>query len=283
MPRISVVTDSGADLYEPMAHMYSIHEVPAVVRVGEAVFLDGEITPAEFWRAVFPNAMRPRVSPPSALAFHGSFASLLERNDHVLCLTSSDKLAGAYRAALKASQHFHGDVTVFDTRALSLAQAYQVIVAAEAIAQAQPLPDVIRLLHSVRARTHAFICPDTTEYVRTGGRLDRTLRTIEPILQRLRMRVLLRVKDGQLAILGTSFSQTHGVWRMRREIIRRGQAEMLTVVHTQRPTEAQALAQRLAAAFRFPQEEVLITDAGPVFSCLFGPGAIAASIVQRSR
>lgn len=283
MARIGVVTDSGADLYEPMAHMYSIHEVPATVRVGEAVFLDGEITPAEFWNAVHPNAMRPCVSPPSDLAFYRAFASLLQKSDHVVCLTSSDKLAGAYRSALKASLHFHGEVTVFDTYALSLAQAYQVIAAAEAIAQAQPLPDVIRLLRSIRARTHAYICPDTTEYLRTGGPLDRTLRTIEPILRRLRMRLLLNVKGGELAILGTSFSQAHAVWRMRREIIRRGPPEMLTIVHTQRPTEAQALAQRLAETFRFSQEEVLITDAGPVFSCLFGPGAIASSIVQRNR
>jgi len=283
MPRISVVTDSGADLYEPMAHMYSIHEVPAVVRAGKSVFLDGEITPAEFWRVASLDVAPPSASPPSAPAFHNAFASLLERNDGVLCLTSSDKITGAYRSAREASEQFHGRVTVHNTRALSLAQAYQVIVAAELIAQAQPLPDVIRLLRSVRARTHVVICPDTTEYVRIGGTLERTLRTIEPILQKLRMRVLLRVKDGQLVILGTSFSPAHGVWRMQREIISRGPAEMVAVMHTQRPTEAQALAERLAAAFQLRLEDVLITDAGPVFSCLFGPGAMAASIVQRSR
>ena len=97
------------------------------------------------------------------------------------------------------------------------------------------------------------------------------------------MRLLFSVRGGELVILGTSFSQAHAVWRMRREIVRRGPPEILTVVHTQRPAEAQALAQRLAETFHFAQEEVLITDAGPVFSCLFGPGAIAASIVQRSR
>jgi len=283
MPRIGVVTDSGADLSEPMAHMYSIREVPVTVRAGDTVFADDAWTSGQFWSVAHHYTTHPRVSGPSPLMFYRAFATLLERSDHILCLTSSEKLGKAYQSACTASQQFGNSVTVLDTHSLSLAQAYHAVAAAEAIAAGLPLPEIIRLVLSIRDRTHMLICPDTTRHIRTGRRVDRILRAIEPILQSSRMKALLRVKNGQLTIVGTALSRAHGVRRVRREIVRRGPAEMLTVTHTRLPGPARDLAHDLARALDFPVKDVLVAEAGPVLYTLFGRGAIAASIVQRSR
>ena len=283
MPRIGVVTDSGADLSEPMAHMYSVREVPVTVRAGDTVFADDEWTSSQFWSVAYHHSAHPRVSGPSPLTFYRAFATLLERSDHILCLTSSEKLGEAYQSACTASQQFGNSVTVLDTLSLSLAQAYHAIAAAEAIAAGLGLNEIIRLVLSIRDRTQMLICPDTTLHVQTGGRIDRILRTIEPILQSSRMKALLRVKNGQLTIMGTALSHAQGVRRVRREIIRRGPAEMLTVTHTRLARPAHELAHDLARALDFPVKEVLVAEAGPVLYSLVGPGAIAASIVQRSR
>jgi len=283
MPRIGVVTDSGADLSEPMAHMYSIREVPVTVRAGDTVFADDAWTSGQFWSVAHHYTTHPRVSGPSPLMFYRAFATLLERSDHILCLTSSEKLGEAYQSACTASQQFGNSVTVLDTHSLSLAQAYHAVAAAEAIAAGLPLPEIIRLVLSIRDRTHMLICPDTTRHIRTGRRIDRILRAIEPILQSSRMKALLRVKNGQLTIVGTALSRAHGLRRVRREIVRRGPAEMLTVTHTRLPGPARDLAHDLARALDFPVKDVLVAEAGPVLYTLFGRGAIAASIVQRSR
>jgi len=283
MPRIGVVTDSGADLSEPMAHMYSIREVPVTVRAGDTVFADDAWTSGQFWSVAHHYTTHPRVSGPSPLMFYRAFATLLERSDHILCLTSSEKLGEAYQSACTASQQFGNSVTVLDTHSLSLAQAYHAVAAAEAIAAGLPLPEIIRLVLSIRDRTHMLICPDTTRHIRTGRRVDRILRAIEPILQSSRMKALLRVKNGQLTIVGTALSRAHGLRRVRREIVRRGPAEMLTVTHTRLPGPARDLAHDLARALDFPVRDVLVAEAGPVLYTLFGRGAIAASIVQRSR
>ena len=283
MPRIRIVTDSGSDLSEAMADMYSIREVPVTVRAGDTVFADDEWTSRQFWSVAHHYAVRPTVSGPSPLAFYRAFVALLEQSDHVLCLTSSENLGEAYQSACTASQQFGNSVTVLDTHSLSLAQAYHAIAAAEAIAAGLCLHEIIRLVLSIRDRTHMFICPDTTQHIQTGRRIDRILRTIRPILQSSRMKALLRVKNGQLTIAGTALSRAHGLRRMRREIVRRGPAEMLTVTHTRLAGPARDLARALARALDFPVRDVLVAEAGPVPYSLVGPGAIAASIVQRSR
>ena len=283
MPRLRIVTDSASDLSEAMANMYSIKEVPVTVRADDTVFADDEWTSRQFWSVAHHYTAHPTVSGPSPLAFYRAFIALLKRTDHILCLTSSEKLGEAYQSACTASQQFGNSVTVLDTLSVSLAQAYHTIAAAEAIAAELCLHEIIRLVLSIRERTHMYICPDTTQHIRTGRRTDRILRTIEPMLQSTRMKALLRVKNGQLTIVGTALSRAHGLRRVRREIVRHGPAEMLTVTHTRQPGPARDLARDLARALGFPIKDVLVAEAGPVLYSLVGRGAIAASIVQRSR
>ncbi len=122
MPKIAIVTDSACDLPEGLQNRHGIKVVPLVVRFGTEVYLDGQLTLGEFWNKARQGPPHPETSQPSAGMFEEAFAPLVEQGYHIICLVITSKHSGTFNSAYAASQSFPGQVTVFDTLSLSLAQ-----------------------------------------------------------------------------------------------------------------------------------------------------------------
>nr|MBC7245847.1 DegV family protein [Chloroflexota bacterium] len=282
MPKIAIVTDSGADLPQELCARYGITVVPLVVRFGEEVYLDGQLSVDEFWKKAEKGPPYPQTSQPATGMFEQVFAELIGQGNHVLCLTITSKHSGTLNSAYAAAQNFPGQVTVFDTLSLSLAQAYQAITAAKAAAEGKSLEEILTQLENIRARTHLFIVLDTIEYLRRGGRADQIIPVLERVVRMLNIKPILEVIDGQLKLLGAARSREKGLERIQQEIASRAPAEMLIVVYTRQTNAAAApsFARTLAECIHFPLEQVMMTETGAVLSSHAGPGVIAAAIVQ---
>ena len=280
MPKIAVVTDSACDLPQTVLDQYGITLVPLVVRFGTDVYLDRQLTLDEFWQKA--QSTPPQTSQPSAGMFEQVFAPLVEQGHHVICLVITGRHSGTYNSAYIAAQKFPGQVTIFDTLSLSLAQGYQAITAARAAAEGRSVEEIIALLESVRARIHLFIGLDTIEYLRRGGRADKLMPVLQRVVRVMNIKVLLKLVDGQLELLGVARSRKKSMQRIQQEVMRYAPAEMLIVAHTRRGDEVTGFARALAEQLNFPFEQVLLGEAGPILSSHAGPGVMAAAIVQRA-
>lgn len=283
MAKIAVVTDTGADLTPALCAQYGITVVPLVVRFGEEVYLDGQLSVEEFWNKVQKGPPYPQTSQPATGMFEQAFAELIRQGNHVLCLTITSKHSGTLNSAYAAAQNFPGQVTVFDTLSVSLAQAYQAMTAAKAAAEGKNLTEILTQLESIRARTHLFVALETIEYLRRGGRADQVIPVLERVVRVLNIKPILEVVDGQLKLLGAARSREKALERIQQEIASRAPAEMLIVAYT-RQTDAAAVptfARTLAERVHFSFEQLMITETGAVLSSHAGPGVIAAAIVQR--
>jgi DegV family protein with EDD domain len=282
MADIAIVTDRGCDLSQEQRERYGITIVPLMVRFGNEVLLDdGQLTADEFWHKVHASPVHPESSQPSSGMFEEAFRPFVERGQHVLCPVITGKLSGTYNSAHAASQSFPGQVTVFDTMSLSLAQAYQVIVAARAAAEGQPRDAIIARLEGIRERTHVFIALDTIEYIERGGRAAAALSALNRVLSALSIKPLLRLGDGELKPLGAARTQAGARRRIEREIERLGPPEMLAVLHTRHGDEVGDFVTRLAEIKDYPRDQVLSVEAGPALSVHAGPGVWAAAMVER--
>ena len=283
MDKIAIVTDRACDLPQALVERYGIHLVSLVVRFGTEVHLDdGQLTADEFWKKAEETSLHPETSQPSAGMFEQAFAPLVERDYHVLCLVITSKHSGTYNSAHAAAQSFPGQVTVFDTLSLSLAQGCQVIVAARAAAEGRPVEEIVAMLESIRSRTHMFIAFDTIEYLRRGGRFARLMPVLDRAARALSLKPIIIVRDGELRLFGVARSLKKAMARIQQEIVRRAPAEMLVAVHTRRADEVEPFARALAELIDFPFEQVMIAEAGPALSSHAGPGVIGAAIVQRT-
>jgi len=281
MSKIAVVTDSGSDLPQELRERYNIKVVPLVVRFGTETYLDGQLTPDEFWEKVLRGPFHPQTSQPSVGMFEEAFAPLVEQGYHVICPTLTSKHSGTFNAAYTAAQSFPGRVTVFDTFCASLGEGYQAIVAAKAAAARRSVEDIIALLKSVRARTRLIACLDTIEYVRRGGRIDQVIPTLERMVRVLNIKVLVQVIDGEVKPLGAVRSFAKGIQRVQQELAKSGPAEMLAAIHTRLGDKVAGFAQSLAERLSFLAEKVIIAELGPALASHGGPGMIGGVVVQR--
>ena len=282
MSDIAIVTDRGADLTPEQQREYGVTVVPLIVRFGEEVILDdGSLSADDFWRRVERDASPPETSQPSAGMFEKTFAPLVAAGRHVLCPLITGKMSGTCNAAHAAAQRFPGQITVFDTRSLSLGQAFQVLAAATAARQGVSLDAIIQMLEGMRARSHLLIALDTVEYLKRGGRAGKVMPLLDRVARALNIKPLLRLADGEFQVVGAARSMAKAIRRIADEFAALAPAEALAVVHTRRSEEAAALADLLAPAVGLPRDATLITEAGPALSAHAGPGTMAAAMIAR--
>lgn len=282
MPKIAIVTDTGADLTPAQQAQYGITVIPLVVRFGTETYQDDQLTLDQFWTKVHQGPPFPATSQPPTGLFEEAFRSLIAQGNHVLCLCITSKHSGTLNSAYAAAQSFPGQVTVFDTLSLSLAQAYQAITAVQMAAQGHSLEEILARLDSIRARTHFCIALDTIEYLRRGGRADQVMPLLESVVRVLNIKPLLGVVDGQLKPLGAARSREKSWRHIVQELSKHVPAEAVIVAHTRLAAEAPGFARTLAEQLNFPLEQIPIAETGAILSSHAGPGVMAAAVVQRS-
>ena len=281
MADITIVSDAGCDLTREQARSLGIAIVPLVVRFGDDVDDDGSLDTEAFWRRVEESPPYPETSQPSPAAFEAAFAPLVEAGRQVVCPLISERLSGTMNAARLAARRFGDLVRVFDTRSLSLAQAQQVLRAAEHARRGTVLDRLLQDLADVRDRTRLVIMLETLDFLRRGGRASRPLPVVRRVTRVLRVRPLLRLVDGELKPLGVARSRRHGAEALLRAVLASGPVEALAVAHTRSPEEAGTLADLAAEATGLDRDAVPVHEAGPALASHAGPGVLALAAVGR--
>jgi DegV family protein with EDD domain len=282
MTRVRVVTDSGADLAAGVVARLGITVVPLVVRFGDQIYLDGQLSADELWRKIAAGPHHPGTSQPAVGVFEETFASLVEAGCPVLCLTITSKHSGTFNSAWAAAQRFGGRVRVMDTLSLSLGQGFQVLAAAHAAAKGKDLAEVTRLAEQARECTQLFILLDTIEHIRRGGRADVLIPVLDRVTKLLAIKPVLRLVDGQLSLHSMARSYERGLAHIQREAIQRQPVERLAVVHVRYPEAAERMAQALAEKLSFPLKDIVIAEAGPALSVHGGPKVVGVAVVQQA-
>jgi DegV family protein with EDD domain len=282
MPKIAIVTDTGADLTPAQQAQYGITVVPLVLRFGTETYFDNQVALDEFWAKARHGPPFPATSQPPTGLYEEAFRSLIAKGSQVLCLCITSKHSGTVNSAYAAAQSFPGQVTVFDTLSLTLAQAYQAITASQMAAQGHGLDEILARLEGIRARTHFGIALDTIEYLRRGGRADQVMPVLERVCRVLNIKPLLGVVDGQLKLLSAARSREKSWQHIIHELSKHVPAEAVFVAHTRLTAEAPGFARTLAEQLHFPLEQIPIAETGAILSSHAGPGVMAAAVVQRS-
>jgi DegV family protein with EDD domain len=282
MSKIAIVTDTGADLTPAQQAEHGIQVVPLTVTFGTETFQDNQLTLDQFWARVKAGGHPATSQPPSGL-YEQVFRPLVEAGNQVLCVCITSKHSGTFNSAWAAAQAFPGQVTVFDTLSLSLAQAYQAITAARMAREGADLADILRRLESVRARTHFALALDTIESLRRGGRASQIIPVLERVVKVLSIKPLLEIRDGQLKLLGAARSRDKSHKQIIDELAKHTPVEAAVVCHTRSGDIAPGFAAALAGRLGVPVESILIAETGAILASHAGPGVMAAGVVQAER
>jgi DegV family protein with EDD domain len=281
MADVRVVTDSGADLSPEVVERLGITVIPLVVRFGETVYLDGELSIDEFWDKVSQGPHHPATSQPAMGVFEQAFAQLVDAGHPVLCVTITGRHSGTYHGAMSAARGFGDRVKVLDSQFLSLAQGFQVIAAAQAAVEGRHLEEVAAHAERVRERTRLLILLDTIEYIHRGGRADVMVPLLSRVTKVLQIRPVLNMVDGQLGLQGLVRSYGRGLEFLEQEATRLQPVEDVAVMHVRGQQMAQDLARRLAEDLGVAHERIWVAETGPLLATHSGPRVVGVVVVRR--
>ncbi|MGH2535020.1 MAG: DegV family protein [Thermomicrobiales bacterium] len=275
---VTVVTDSTADIPGPLAASLGIRVVPLSVRFGEQTFLDGvELSPAEFLAKLVASPELPKTSQPPTTAFETVFREEIDSGRQVVCLTIASRLSGTFNSARLAAEAVAPDrIHVVDSGTVTMHLGWGAVVAAQSAAHENAV-QVTAAARNALGRSHLYALLETLEYVYKGGRIGKAAQLFGSMLA---IKPILTVRDGEVTPL-----ERVRTWRKaldRLVELARGHAPLasLAILHAGNPTDAAALADRLADLV--PPDQLVTAEAGPVISTYAGPGAVGVMPLSRT-
>ncbi len=274
---VALVTDSSADLPDPVLDRHHIALVPLQVVFGDETFRDRvELKPEEFYRRLREARELPTTSQPTPADFVRVLRDARSEADEVVAVLLSAALSGTFASAQAAVRAAGiSGIHLVDSRSASLGLGMLALRGAELAESGWSAGAIAGELERVRARAGMLLTVDRYDNLLRSGRVSRGkawlagMLDVKPILSldaggrvipvdrvRGRDQVVPRV----LALLDRRLTP-------RPRVIRFG------VAHAEAPETAERVRNALVAAYQ--PRECFVTLATGVLATHVGPGAWA--------
>ncbi len=278
--KVAIITDSSCNLpKEYINKVENLTIVPLSISINDQQYRDQvEISSAEVYSKIDTHTIK--TSLPSladiTLAIEDAFE---EGYEQVLFLTISSGLSGTFNAVRLAIEDMEGDITVYDTKTLSMAQGFLVMDAVRLInEEGKTVEETITLLDDLRKnKLMASFTIDTLKYLRAGGRIGKVEGTIADILK---IKPIIYVnEDGVYDTLAKARGSRRAISKTIEAMVDRfGDKKINLAIHYgDNLDKATMLLERLKE--RLNVQDSILIEITPVLGIHTGPSMIA-TIVQ---
>lgn len=281
--KVTIVTDSAADLPEAIAERYAIHRVPVRVNLDGRDYLDKVgLATAEFYQRMAASQQLPRTSQPPPGDFRRQFEFLSAHHPAVVYVGLSRAISGTLQSAEHAAARIENNrIHVFDSINVAGGQALLAWRGAELADAGADADAILRELERLRPRTLTWaMARDITHAVR-GGRIPAWA---APAVRFTGLTPVAKVNtDGKLAIAGGLIAKALApeafaayVAKRARKTLGAGTRLRAIVGHC----DALADGERLLAALRerLDLAEAYLVETGPAIGAHAGHGTLVASV-----
>jgi DegV family protein with EDD domain len=281
MPQIAIITDTDCSLPQDLAARYHIQQAPITVQFGEESYLTGiDIDDAALFERVDRERQLPTTAAPSPGQFLEAYQTAFKNGaETVLCFTVSSAISTTYTSAVTARELLpEREITIVDTRQLSLAQGFIVLAAAEAAQQGASQEDCLARARAVGERVHLFTALSTVKYLAMSGRIGSIAAGMAGLLS---IKPILTSRHGKLDMLEKVRTQRKS-WERLIELTSEAAAgrplERLGIAHVAALPAAQDFAQQLRARLNCPAD-ILFAELTPGLSVHTGSGLVGVVFV----
>jgi DegV family protein with EDD domain len=282
MPKIALITDTDSSLPAEVAKKYNIVQVPIMVQFGEESFKADELDDRSVFAKVDQLGKLPKTSAPAPGQFVEAYQSAFAQGyDAVICITVSSEISATYAAALSAAQIMpEKEITVLDSKSLSMGQGFMVLAAAEALEKTGSKANALAAAQSTGERVHFFAALSTLKYLAMSGRVGHLAAGIASLLD---VKPILTIRGGKLEMLEKVRTQKKAWERaigLTVETAAGSPIERMAIVHVNALENAQKLEEQLRSFLPCP-DEILYAELTPGLSVHAGAGLVGIVSVIR--
>lgn len=279
MRKVSVVTDSTADIPPQIAADLDISIVPCFVMFGDESFLDGvTLTRAQFYARLASSPLSPTTASPSAGAFEEMYARIGRPGDAILSIHLAAALSSVYQVAQLGSRAaLAAPVTVYDSASTSMGLGWQVIAAARAARRGESLAEIVSRLDRMKGRVYVLAALDTMEFLRRSGRVGWARALIGQVLD---VKPIVRLYQGSVDLVDRVRTRARMLTRLVEMVTSLGPLESLAVLHSSTPAAAARLLEAVAG---LAPGEVPVVEVTPIIGVHVGPNGLGLAAVVKTR
>ncbi|MCJ7718036.1 MAG: DegV family EDD domain-containing protein, partial [Anaerolineales bacterium] len=149
---IAIISDTDTSLPSSSLDEYGIRQVSITIHFGEEILKAcSDITDEGLVERVQREGKLPTTAAPSPGDFSEAYQEAFDNGaGEIICLTVSGDVSATYAAALTAKELHPGkDITVFDTKSISMGQGFMVLKAAELAGEGKSKEEILAAVEDV--------------------------------------------------------------------------------------------------------------------------------------
>ena len=199
MEKIKIITDSTLDLPADLVREKGIEVLPLLINFGEESYLDGvEINTHDMLERIEKENILPTTAQVTPSRFEETFKKYLDEGYKIVTLTLSSEMSGTYQSACIAKNMLESDdIVVIDSRNVTSGLGVLGLKACEFRDNGDNIFEIEEKIKNLIPKVKSSLSFESLENLVRGGRLSKTAGTIGSVLG---LRLILEVKDGQMAV-----------------------------------------------------------------------------------
>ncbi|MGB3160242.1 MAG: DegV family protein [Carnobacterium sp.] len=196
MNKISIVTDSSAQLSLEEIKVLGIHILPVSILIDGKTYIDGiDIGKVEFMELMEKSTSLPKTSQPALGKFIELYDELGKDGGEVISIHMTESFSGTVDAARQAAKMTETKVTVIDSTFTDRGLSFQVIEAAKLALNGVEESIILDEIERIKQYTRLFICIRTLDNLIKGGRISRVMGAVSHMMD---IKLMLEMVDGSL-------------------------------------------------------------------------------------
>ncbi len=281
--KIAIISDTDTSLPASTLGEFDIRQVSITIHFGEEILKAcSDITDEQLVERVKKEGVLPTTAAPSPGDFSIAYQEAFDNGaDEIICLTVSADLSATYQAAVSAKDLLPGkEITVFDTKSISMGQGFMVLKAAELAQAGKSKDEILAAVEDVRTRSHLYAALDTLKFMAMSGRVGHLTAEMANVLN---IKPILTIKDGKLDLLEkvrTRKKAWSRVLELTAESLGDGEIESIFILHVAANEEANQFEKLLRERITCP-EDIPLTEMTPGLSVHTGAGLVGVAFTTR--
>ena len=272
MTSVKIITDSSCDLPQNIIDDLGIGIVPLKIRFGSEEFVDRfELSTDSFWERCKISKELPSTAAPSPGAFEEMYRQAAnDGRSGVVTVVLSGSLSATIEAAEAAARAVADliDVTVIDSRTVTLGLGSLVVQAAEASLQGQTVLEISTMVSEAAKKTQVHAALDTLENLRKNGRIGAAQSFLGSVLS---IKPLIEVRNGVVEPAGKQRTRSKALAHLINLIAENAShIERISIMHAA-CEDIDAFASQVQSLVT---PKVMIGQIGPVVGAHAGLGTI---------
>ncbi len=283
MPRIQIVTDSGARFSNPrlMRH-FPVTILPNTITIGGKHFREGlDIDAETAFSHIAQLAQPPIVTPPSERDYAEVFLRHAPHCDAIISVHPSRRLSQSWQNGRMAAQSVSSDceIAVVDSQSLCAGQGMLIRVAAQTAEAATDVESAVQQVRQAVDRIYSVYCVRDPGFLRANGIMSASHAILSA---RLGVMPFVSLESGEIIVIEKVQNVSQTVERMVEFMTEFNDLEDALVLQDQRQITEQTRLMHELLALDFPGQHFPFTMYSVSMACYLGTAASGMAVLEKA-